>query len=136
MPSKARPLAEVLGPLETEVMDIIWGRGEVTVRDVYGELRTRRPIAYTTVMTTMGRLADKGYLARVEDRQAHRYSPLLSRERYARSTVQSVMDWLVGQFQEPTVAYLVDRVDKGDPELLDTLRQAIEKQREKQSEDG
>ena len=136
MPGRARrPLAEILGPLETEVMDVIWERGEVTVRDVYAELRGRRPLAYTTVMTTMSRLADKGFLGRVEDSQAHRYWPLLSKERYARSTVQSVMDWLVGQFQEPTVAYLVDRVDKGDPELIDSLRKAIDKRR-KQSEDG
>lgn len=136
MPAKARgPLAEVLGPLETEVMDIIWAQGEVTVRDVYDELRAGRTIAYTTVMTTMGRLADKGFLGREEDRQAHRYWPLLSKERYARSTVQSVMDWLVGQFQEPTVAYLVDRVDQGDTELLESLRTAIERAREKQQRD-
>ncbi|CAN5724841.1 BlaI/MecI/CopY family transcriptional regulator [soil metagenome] len=130
-----RPLAEVLGPLEAEVMDVIWDRGEVTVRDVYDDLRARRAIAYTTVMTTMGRLADKGFLGRVENRQAHRYWPLLSKERYARSTVQSVMDWLVGQFQEPTVAYLVDRVDQGDRELLESLRTAIDRAREKKQRD-
>jgi predicted transcriptional regulator len=111
-------------------MGIIWDRGEVTVRDVYDQLRANRPIAYTTVMTTMSRLAEKGLLDRVEDQQAHRYSPLVTRERYARSTVKTVMDWLVTQFQEPTVAYLVDRLDRGDPELIETLREAIDKRRE------
>jgi predicted transcriptional regulator len=131
-PRRRRPLAGVLGPLETEVMGIIWDRGEVTVRDVYDQLRANRPIAYTTVMTTMSRLAEKGLLDRVEDQQAHRYSPLVTRERYARSTVKTVMDWLVTQFQEPTVAYLVDRLDRGDPELIETLREAIDKRREGQ----
>ena len=126
---RGRPLAEVLGPLETEVMGIIWQSGEVTVRQVYDELLANRPIAYTTVLTTMSRLAEKGFLNRVEDQQAHRYSPLLTREGYARSTVKSVMDWLVAQFQEPTVAYLVDKLDRGDPELIDTLREAIDKRR-------
>jgi predicted transcriptional regulator len=135
-PRRGRPLAEVLGPLETEVMGIIWEGGEVTVRDVYDQLRADRPIAYTTVLTTMSRLAEKGFLSRVEDQQAHRYSALLTRERYARSTVQSVMDWLVGQFQEPTVAYLVDRLDRGDPELIDSLREAIDKRKHRQGERG
>ena len=134
-PRRRRPLAEVLGPLETEVMGIIWDGGEVTVRDVYDQLRAHRPIAYTTVMTTMSRLAEKGFLSRVEDQQAHRYSALLTRDSYARSTVKSVMDWLVGQFQEPTVAYFVDKLDRDDPELIDSLREAIDKRRKRQAED-
>jgi BlaI family transcriptional regulator, penicillinase repressor len=134
-PRRRRPLAEVLGPLESEVMGTIWDGGEVTVRDVYDQLRARRPIAYTTVMTTMSRLAEKGFLSRVEDQQAHRYSALLTREHYARSTVKSVMDWLVTQFQEPTVAYFVDRLDREDPELIDSLRAAIDKRRKKQGGD-
>ncbi len=135
-PRQTRPLQDVLGPLETEVMDIIWDQGEVTVRDVYEVLHERRSIAYTTVMTTMSRLADKGVLMRIEDRQAHRYSPLLSKEKYARSTVKSVMDWLVGQFQEPTVAYLVDRVGQQDWELIESLRDALELQKGKQQKDA
>ena len=119
------PLERVLGPLETEVMNIVWDLGDATVRDVHEALNSRRTIAYTTVMTTMGRLAEKGFLKKIEDRHAHVYSPLVSRQQYARSTVKSVVDWLIVQFREPTVAYLVDRVGRDDYELIETLREAI-----------
>lgn len=120
------PLAAVLGPLETEVMEAVWDGGEVTVRDVQRVLTKQRPVAYTTVMTTMGRLADKGFLRRIEVQPAHRYSALLSRDEYAQTTVSSILDWLVGQFGDPAVAYFVDRLEKEDAALLNTLREAIE----------
>lgn len=131
MARRRNSLSEVLGPLEAEVMEVVWERGEVTVRDVHRDLRTRRNIAYTTVMTTLGRLADKGLLERVESHPAHRFRPLVSREQYARSTVKSVVDWLVTHFPEPAVAYLLDRVGEEDEEALDRLRALIEERRRK-----
>lgn len=128
-PRRRHTLAEVLGPLEAEVMEVTWERGEVTVRDVHEALNESRPVAYTTVMTTMGRLADKGLLRRVEDQRAHRFTPLLSREQYADSTVKSVVDWLVTQFRDPAVAYFLDRVEEEDEEVVDALRDAIEQRR-------
>jgi predicted transcriptional regulator len=125
-------LSEVLGPLESEVMDVAWQSGDVTVRDVYEALNETRPVAYTTVMTTMGRLADKGLLRRTEDQRAHRFVPLVSREQYARSAVKSVVDWLVTQFRDPAVAYFIDRVEEDDEKLIDALREAIEQRRENQ----
>ena len=122
-------LAEVLGPLEAEVMEVTWDLGEVTVRDVHEALNQTRSVAYTTVMTTMGRLADKGLLRRVEDQRAHRFTPLVTREQYADSTVKSVVDWLVSQFRDPAVAYFLDRVEKGDAEVIDALRDAIEQRK-------
>jgi predicted transcriptional regulator len=124
-------LAEVLGPLESEIMDVVWDQTEVTVRDVHESLTAARPIAYTTVMTTLGRLAEKGLVQRLEDQPAHRYRPLVSREQYARSTVRSVVDWLVDRFPDPAVAYLVDAVEKDDDQVVDRLRDAIEQRRDK-----
>lgn len=122
-------LSDVLGPLEAEIMDVVWDRGEVTVRDVHRLLSTRRGIAYTTVMTTLGRLTDKGFLRRVEDQPAHHYLALVSREQYARSTVKSVVDWLIGHFPDPAVAYFVDRVEKEDDAVIERLRQIIDRRK-------
>jgi predicted transcriptional regulator len=124
-------LSEVLGPLEAEIMDVVWDESEVTVRDVHRALNEKRPIAYTTVMTTLGRLTDKGLLRRVEDQPAHRFSPLVSREQYARSTVKSVVDWLVSHFPDPAVAYFVDRVEEEDEDVIERLREAIERRKTK-----
>lgn len=133
-PRRKHSLAEVLGPLEAEIMDVVWDTGEVTVRDVHRLLEPSRPLAYTTVMTTLGRLADKGLVKRMEDQPAHRYTALVSREQYARSTVKSVVDWLVNHFPDPAVAYFVDRVEKEDERVIERLREAIDQRRVKGSE--
>lgn len=129
-------LSEVLGPLEAEIMDVVWDSGEVTVRDVHQNLSANRTIAYTTVMTTLGRLADKGLLRRIEDQPAHHYTAVVSRDQYARSTVKSVVDWLLGHFPDPAVAYFIDRVEKEDEEVVDRLRQAIDERRRGQGSAG
>ena len=125
-PRRKHTLAEVLGPLEAEVMDVAWTLGEATVRDVHETLSSHRSVAYTTVMTTMGRLADKGLLKRVEDQRAHRFTPLLTRQEYADATVKSVVDWLFSQFRDPAVAYFLDRVEEQDDRVVEALKEAIE----------
>ncbi|MBA2273318.1 MAG: BlaI/MecI/CopY family transcriptional regulator [Actinobacteria bacterium] len=122
---RQRPLGRVLGPLEEEVMEAVWKLGVVTVRDVLAVLERSRPVAYTTVMTTMGRLADKGLLRRTEILPAHRYVALVSRQQYADSTCESVLDWLLGQFGEPAVAYFLDRVEREDGRLIENLSGAV-----------
>jgi predicted transcriptional regulator len=122
-------LAEVLGPLENEIMEVVWEKGDVTVRDVHETLQQKRPIAYTTVMTTLGRLSDKGFLRRIEDQPAHHYSAIVSRDDYASSTVKSVVDWLVDHFPDPAMAYFVDRVEEEDDAVIDRLREAIEQRK-------
>ena len=66
-------------------MDVLWRLGEATVREEHAELAGSREIAYTTVMTTMARLARKGILSRDTADLAHRYRPLVSRDQYARA---------------------------------------------------
>lgn len=125
-------LSDVLGPLEAEIMDVVWDSGDVTVRDVHQILSAKRSIAYTTVMTTMGRLTDKGLLKRMEAQPAHHYTAVVSRDQYATSTVKSVVDWLLGHFPDPAVAYFIDRVEEEDEEVIDRLRQAIDERRREQ----
>jgi predicted transcriptional regulator len=72
------------GELEAVVMDRVWDHdGPVTVRDLFDELREARPIAYTTVMSTMDNLYRKGWLARERDGKAYRYTAVASREEYS-----------------------------------------------------
>ncbi len=130
MPKQRMSLDGLLGPLETDVMEAVWARGEATVRDIHAALSARRDIAYTTVMTTMSRLATKGLLARDSSGLAHRYRPAISRDDYADSTVRSVVDWLVKRFPEPAVSYFVDVLDEGDdPAVLDALKAKIDDRR-------
>lgn len=124
------PIETLLGPLEQDVMEAVWQLGETTVRDVHNQLATTRSIAYTTVMTTMTRLATKGLLVRDTEGLAHRYRPAVSREHYARSTVEGVMGWLLDRFPEPAAAYLADVVEQSDDDSLDDLRAAAARRRD------
>jgi predicted transcriptional regulator len=83
-------------------------------------------------MTTMGRLAEKGFLRRAEDQPAYRYSPVVTRAQYERSTVKSVVDWLISHFREPAVAYFIDRVESEDHKVIEKLKQAIEQAESKE----
>src|SRR2546427_11761068 len=65
----------ILTDQELEIMKIVWQHGSATVRDVYEELLKRRRIAYTTVMTMMGILEQKGRLSKNISDRAYVYSP-------------------------------------------------------------
>ncbi len=120
----------LLGPLETEVMETVWELGDTTVRDVHEALADRRDLAYTTVMTTMARLASKGLLERDTSGLAHRYRPVISREEYAETTVTSVVDWLVERFPEPAMSYFVKvMADDEEPAADEGLRARIDELR-------
>ena len=80
------------GELEAVVMHRIWAHdGPATVRDIYDELRQERPIAYTTVMSTMDNLYRKGWLARERDGKAYRYKAVASREEYSARLMREAM---------------------------------------------
>lgn len=123
------PLEAILGPLEQDVMDVVWRLSDATVRDVHSVLATDRRIAYTTVMTTMTRLASKGLLRRDTDGLAHRYRPVVTRDNYARSAVGTVLTWLLERYPEPAASYLAEVVDDVDDVTLEQLRHAVERRR-------
>ena len=126
MGKRRNQLQGLLGPLETEVMETVWRLGDSTVRDVHAALADDRDLAYTTIMTTMARLAAKGLLERDTSGLAHRYRPTVSREEYARSTVKGVVDWLVAAFPEPAMSYFVEKMDdESDPALLQAMSARI-----------
>ena len=75
-----------LTPCEAEVMNVVWSQTAVTVQDVMDAIPRR--LAYTTVMTTMKILEDKGFIARAEKRgRAFVYRPLVSCESASRNTL-------------------------------------------------
>jgi predicted transcriptional regulator len=117
----------VLGPQELQIMKVVWDRGRVTVRDVYETLRERRKIAYTTVMTMMTILDQKGFLKRTpgQDR-AFVYEPARSRQTVMRAMVNEFLDRMFGGSASPLMLHLIE--DKHVTEKdLDELRRAIRK---------
>lgn len=118
-------LGKVLGDLEAEVMEEVWDRGACTVRDLYEGLRLKKKIAYTTVMTVMARLAEKGLLAKDREGTAFVYRPTMSKEDFNRKVVGEVVSGLLDGFGKEFVSQLVARAGKTDPELISELERAI-----------
>ena len=86
---KAHP---TLTPQELAIMKVVWSRDRSTVRDVYEAMRERRPVAYTTVMTMMKVLEDKGYLKKTMVDRAHVYTPAQPRQQVVGAMVRDFVD--------------------------------------------
>ena len=124
----ARGTAQVLGELESAVIEILWAEPRLTVVDVEEQLRRRREIAHTTVLTTMDRMHRKGYLTREKHGKAFVYSPTYSRKEFEQRMAQEVLGALIGDFTEPALSAFVDLVAEDD-DALDHLEQLIRAKR-------
>lgn len=91
---------------ELDVMAVLWERGPSTVAEVRESLNARlpEPLAYTTVLTILRILEEKGHLRHTEEGRAHRYHPLVAREEAGRSALRD----------------LVGTIFRGSPEMLIT----------------
>jgi predicted transcriptional regulator len=132
------PLGTLLGSLERQVMDVMWAEGNLLVRDV--QARLQRPIAYTTVMTTLDRLYKKGFVTRVRQGRAFSYTAARTREQLHAVLAAGMLSTVLrGNADEamPVLSNLVDAVGAGDAgaELLDRL-EAIVRERRRQLQEG
>ena len=73
-------------------MKVVWRLDKATVRDVYESLRGQRPVAYTTVMTMMKILEDKGYLKKTLVDRAHVYRPAQRRQQVVGAMLRDFLD--------------------------------------------
>ena len=105
------------GDLEAVIMDRVWEHADpVTVRELHDELSAERVIAYTTVMSTMDNLHRKGWLNRVKEGKAYRYSPSASREEYsARLMREALAD---GGDTEMVLSHFLAQIDGEESEAL------------------
>ncbi|MET0413225.1 MAG: BlaI/MecI/CopY family transcriptional regulator [Polyangiaceae bacterium] len=119
-----------LHELEAAVMDVVWSKGLVSfaVADVLAQLERTREIAYTTVMTTLARLHDKGLLTREREGKRYLYSVRLSREEFLESTAREVLDRAVGGPQ--ALAMLAEKVSEASARELDELEALIRRRRQ------
>jgi predicted transcriptional regulator len=101
-----------LGPLESGVMEILWRAGEpATVRDVVDRLNEDRtvPLAYTTVMTVLTRLAGKGILVREPRGRGYVYAPAVA------DAADIAVRGVLAEFGDAALARFVDRVELDAP---------------------
>lgn len=117
---------KVLGDLEAEVMELIWSRPAhqgITVREVFEVLYERRHRAYTTVMSTMARLARKGLLRVEKEDQPYVYHPTMTHDAFVERFVGRILDDLLVNFS----GVALDRLGAlTDPQAADRAQHLLD----------
>ncbi|MGR3274793.1 BlaI/MecI/CopY family transcriptional regulator [Acaryochloris marina NIES-2412] len=122
-----RPKQLSLGPLEFEILNLIWDLGTATVKQVHDQILTNpdRELAYTSVTTVLNRLTKKGWLACDKQNRSFIWRPLVSR-------AQANSLWAYDQLQQflavgnpDTVAAFADHLDQASVEQLEAIADKI-----------
>lgn len=118
---KGRTAREIPPPLELQCLRVLWDLGEGNVQTVRDVLMPARPLAYTTVMTMLDRLARKQAVTRRKHGRSYVYRPLISRDDVRRLAVRELVDSLFDGSSEALSAYLnghVPQQTEAPPALL------------------
>ena len=122
-------LENSLGALERDVLNLVWTRGEISVRDACAQFGSG--VAYTTLMTTMDRLFKKGLLTRRKVGRAFVYCAAATREAVEGAVASELVHSLLQRDGEPlpVLSSLVDAVSNRDRALLEELERLIHEKR-------
>ncbi len=105
----------VLTSREMDVMDVLWSRGSGTVSEVQEALEDE--LAYTTVLTVLRTLEQKGYVSHQAEGRAHRYHPLVDREEAQDSAIRRMTRKLFSGSPELLMTQLLSQRGLSDAEL-------------------
>jgi predicted transcriptional regulator len=117
-----RKPSQTLTPQELAIMKVVWRLENATVRQVYEALRERRAIAYTTVMTMMRVLEEKGYLEKELVDRAHVYRPVKPRQQVMGALVRDFVDRVFDGASDRLLLHLAN-----DNRLTEKQRRIVEK---------
>ena len=118
-----RPKSSTLTAHELELMKIVWRHDAgVTVRDVYEELRARRPVAYTTVLTSLKTLEQKGHLKATQQDRAHIYRPARPKQQVIKEMVRDFVNRVFNGSGQPLVVHMLEDDQISESELREITR--------------
>jgi predicted transcriptional regulator len=117
-----------LGELEAAIMQIVWSQDEVTVRSVWQTLQPTRALAYTTIMTVMSRLAQKGILTTRKQGKTYHYKAAASPQQFVEQQAQRAVQDVIDSFGEVAIAQFLRAIDSVDTERLAALRKLVKEE--------
>ncbi len=119
-------LKKLLGSLELEVMECMWQISKSTVRQVTKIIDCKRPIAYTTVMTVMGHLTDKGLLTRTKYGKRYYYRVAQSKDEFLRQTSRNVVHTMLDNFGDLAVEVFWEEINEVGADRFEQLRDLVQ----------
>ena len=131
-----RPKQLSLGPLEAEILSIIWELGSVTVKDVHERILTdpNRELAYTSVTTVLRRLTQKGWLACDKRGRAFYWQPRVTRQEAQALKAHDQLHQFLAVGNPDIVAAFTDSLDSASLEQLEAIAQRIDASRRAREE--
>lgn len=126
-----------LGPLEAEILDILWTFGSATVKDIHNQILTDpdRELAYASVTTVLQRLTQKGWIACDKIDRAFRWRPLVSRQESQVLQAHEQLRRFLAVGNPDVVAAFADELDHASLDRLEAIAQRIKAIRQARQED-
>ncbi|MEP0909649.1 BlaI/MecI/CopY family transcriptional regulator [Leptolyngbya sp. GB1-A1] len=127
-----RPKHLSLGPLETEILEILWELGLATVKEIHDRILTDpdRELAYASVTTVLRRLSEKGWLACDRQDRAFQWRPLVSRSEAQMFQAHDQLQRFLAVGNPDVVAAFADQLDCASIEKLDAIAQRLKAARQ------
>ncbi|MEC4815074.1 MAG: BlaI/MecI/CopY family transcriptional regulator [Scytonema sp. PMC 1069.18] len=127
-----RPKQLSLGPLEAEILSILWELGSATVKDVHDRILTdpNRELAYTSVTTVLRRLTDKGWLACDKKGKAFYWRPLVTREQAEMIKAHEQLQRFLAVGNPDVVAAFADSLDEASTQQIQAIAKRIQAARQ------
>jgi len=123
---------KTLTDLELAIMEIVWQKGQATVRDVYEAIQPIRPLAYNTILTVLTKLKEKGIVSSQPQGKAYLYTPLVSETEAAKRSITKVMEQFFAGSARSLVAHLIE-TRSVKPDELEQLKQLVDEALEEKS---
>ncbi|MCS6814830.1 MAG: BlaI/MecI/CopY family transcriptional regulator [Cyanobacteria bacterium] len=123
-----RPYQLSLGPLEAEILQIVWELGEVTVKDVHDRILAdpNRELAYASVTTVLKRLTSKGWLSCNQQGRSYRWCPLVTQEQAQALLAYARLHEFLAVGNPDVVAAFADSLDQVSLDRLTEIAQRIQ----------
>lgn len=131
-----RPKKLSLGPLESEILEIVWDLQEVTVKKVHDRILQdpNRELAYTSVTTVLQRLTQKGWLKCSKKGKAFSWRPLLSREQAKALQSYEKLNGFLAVSNPDVVASFADSLDTSSLDRIEAIASRLEQIRRQRKE--
>ncbi len=131
-----RPKQLSLGPLETEILEIIWDLGNVTVKQIHDRILADpdRELAYTSVTTVLRRLQNKGWLTCTSSERAFIWQALISREQAQAVQAHQQLQKFLAVGNPDIVAAFADSLDTASMEQIEAIAQRLKQIRQARGE--
>lgn len=119
----------MFGSTELPVLEALWEKGALTGREIYEEVRRSKELAYTTVLTTVGRMLKKGSIRRKKRDGIYIYEPAWTKLEFERQAASAVIRGIVEVSPLHAVSAFVDILSLRDADKLDEIMKIIEEKR-------